>query len=61
MVSGHVMPGRPVAVVAAWPPRQVDSVLWAGGRQRRLSWSVTVTVSGWVGGGGIETTHQQTQ
>ena len=35
---GHVMPGRPVAVVAAAGP---NSVLWAGGRQRRWSWSVT--------------------
>ena len=42
---GHVMPGRPVAVVAAAGP---NSVLWAGGRQRRWSWSVT---GGRVGGG----------
>ena len=52
MVSGHVMPGRPVAVVAALPPWQVDSVLWAGGRQRRLSWSVTGGGVGWGGVGG---------
>ena len=44
---GNVMPGRPVAVVAAAGP---NSVLWAGGRERRWSWSVTGV--GWGGGGG---------
>ena len=45
------MPGRPVAVVAAWPTQGRDSVLWAGGETLELVGDGDRKWVGWGGGG----------